>query len=142
MELYIKIKDNRPFEHPILGDNFKQAYPDIDVNNLPETFARFYKTDMPNIGVYELYQSTTYEWDDTQRVIKEVHHVRALTEEEKTEKQNLVKNSWSETGYPSWQFDEETCGFLPPTPYPTDGRRYMWNEENQNWELIEYGSIS
>jgi len=26
MELYIRIKNGQPFEHPILGDNFRQAF--------------------------------------------------------------------------------------------------------------------
>lgn len=135
MELFIKIKDNRPFEHPILGDNFRQAYPYVDVNNLPEDFARFQRIDPPLVGVYEVYQGATYEWDNEQRLVKDVHHLRAMTEEERTQKQDLVKDSWSQSGFPSWQFDEETCAFLPPIPYPTDGRIYTWDEENQSWNL-------
>ena len=32
MELYIRIVDGKPFEHPILGDNFRSVFPDIDTN--------------------------------------------------------------------------------------------------------------
>ena len=41
MELFIRVKDGQAFEHPILGDNFRQAFPNINVNNLPSEFARF-----------------------------------------------------------------------------------------------------
>jgi hypothetical protein len=41
MELYIQIRNGQPFEHPILGDNFRQAFPKIDVSNLPPEFAKF-----------------------------------------------------------------------------------------------------
>jgi hypothetical protein len=38
--------------------------------------------------------------------------------------------------YPSWVLDEETCNWNPPIPYPTDDKRYIWNEDNQNWEEV------
>ena len=41
MELFIQIRNGQPFEHPIFGDNFRQAFPDVDVDNLPPEFARF-----------------------------------------------------------------------------------------------------
>ena len=41
MELFIQIRDGLPFGHPIYGDNFRQAFPDVDLENLPPEFARF-----------------------------------------------------------------------------------------------------
>jgi len=35
----------------------------------------------------------------------------------------------------SWILNESTCSWNAPIPYPTDGQRYSWNEENQNWTL-------
>lgn len=35
--------------------------------------------------------------------------------------------------YPSWVLDESTCRWEAPTPYPTDGKRYMWDEATQQW---------
>jgi hypothetical protein len=37
----------------------------------------------------------------------------------------------------SWILNEETCGWQPPTSYPTDGGSYKWVEEDLNWQLIE-----
>lgn len=37
--------------------------------------------------------------------------------------------------FPSWQLDEETCKWNAPTPYPTDGSIYLWNEAELNWKL-------
>ena len=37
--------------------------------------------------------------------------------------------------YPSWQLIEATCQWEAPTPYPTDGLYYIWNEANLDWEL-------
>ena len=38
--------------------------------------------------------------------------------------------------YPSWTLNEETCLWDSPVPYPTDGERYIWNEEKQTWDSI------
>lgn len=131
MELYIRIKNGQPFEHPILGDNFRQAFPDVDTDNLPDNFARFTRVPEPDLGVYEVCEGCTYEWDgDT---VTDVHHVRDMTVEEKTAKQDEVKAIWAENGYSSWIFNEETCSFDPPVPYPTDENPYIWNEETTTW---------
>lgn len=36
----------------------------------------------------------------------------------------------------SWVLDEETCLWNAPTPMPTDGAKYLWNEETTSWEQI------
>jgi hypothetical protein len=33
-------------------------------------------------------------------------------------------------------FDEETCTWNPPVPYPTDGEDYYWNEEQMSWLIV------
>jgi hypothetical protein len=35
--------------------------------------------------------------------------------------------------YPSWLLNTETCQWQAPIPYPTDGKRYYWNEDTQSW---------
>lgn len=42
--------------------------------------------------------------------------------------------------FASWVLDEETCLWHPPTPMPEDGKRYKWNEEILNWELVADGT--
>ena len=37
--------------------------------------------------------------------------------------------------YPSWILEEATCAWTAPMPYPTDGPKYVWNEENTSWEI-------
>jgi hypothetical protein len=36
--------------------------------------------------------------------------------------------------YASWVLDEETCRWEAPTPYPTDGIMYVWDEETTDWK--------
>ena len=37
--------------------------------------------------------------------------------------------------YPSWTLDENH-DWQPPTPMPTDGERYSWDEEELEWVAI------
>jgi hypothetical protein len=38
--------------------------------------------------------------------------------------------------FASWILDEETCLWNAPTPYPTDDKKYGWNEDILNWEEL------
>ena len=35
--------------------------------------------------------------------------------------------------YASWVLDEDTCLWDAPVPYPTDGKKYIWNEATTSW---------
>lgn len=84
-ELYIQIRDGQPHEHPIFADNFRQAFPDIDVNNLPlDRFAKFIRVEPPTPGTYEVYEGATYQW--VEGVVTDVHIVRPMTDEERAAK--------------------------------------------------------
>jgi hypothetical protein len=37
--------------------------------------------------------------------------------------------------YPSWALDEESCVWVAPVPYPSDGKQYTWDEETVQWKL-------
>lgn len=39
--------------------------------------------------------------------------------------------------YPSWVLNNSTADWDPPIPYPNDENQYEWNEEDQEWILIE-----
>jgi hypothetical protein len=36
--------------------------------------------------------------------------------------------------YTKWVLNEETCQWEAPTPYPTDDKRYVWNDNRGEWE--------
>lgn len=38
--------------------------------------------------------------------------------------------------YASWTLNEETCLWNPPTPCPTDGNMYQWDESTLTWSQI------
>ena len=37
--------------------------------------------------------------------------------------------------YPSWTLDAD-AKWQPPTPYPTDGKFYTWNESTLTWDEV------
>ena len=115
----------------MVEENFVQVFPDIDINNLPEGYAEFKRKETRRAGVYEVFERTDYVWNGD--IVEDSHIYRDMTEEEKTTKQNEVKALWAENGYASWVFNEETCSFDPPTPYPDDGNSYSWDEETTSW---------
>ena len=39
--------------------------------------------------------------------------------------------------YPSWNLDEQTCQWQPPTPMPNDGKIYQWDEATTSWKVME-----
>jgi len=132
MELFIRIKDDAPFEHPILGENFRQAFPDVDTENLPAEFARFVRVQAPQLGVYEKNQTVSYQLVDG--VYTDVFTCEQMTVQEIAAKQQAVKDSWaSNNGFASWTFNEQTCSFEAPTPKPQDDKLYTWNEETLTW---------
>jgi hypothetical protein len=42
----------------------------------------------------------------------------------------------------SWVLVEETCQWTAPVAMPTDGKMYVWNEDNLGWEEIQPSNIS
>jgi hypothetical protein len=118
-----------------MEENFCAAFPEINIDNLPDNFANFQRIPTPRVGAYEVYEGVYYEWDGA--FVKDVHRIRELTPTEKVAKQEAVHREWEENEGPaSWVFNEELCGYEPPIPYPDDGNRYIWNEENLSWDLV------
>lgn len=38
--------------------------------------------------------------------------------------------------YPSWLLNTQTCLWQAPVAYPTDGKKYYWDETSQSWVEI------
>lgn len=137
MELFIQIDENgQAKEHPIMGDNFREAFPHIDVNNLPSNFARFVRVDPPVPGVYEKNHRVSYQ-KRPDGVWTDVYTRDLMTKEEITAMQDQAKANFASINGPaSWTFNEFTCRFEPPVPYPNNGKNYRWDEPTTNWVEI------
>lgn len=91
MRLFIKINNGAPVDHPMLEDNFVQAFPDIDTSNLPKEFALFERVPKPLAGMYEVVEGPEYKFVDG--VVKDVWSVRPMTDEEVQSKNKLLTDS-------------------------------------------------
>ncbi len=137
MELFIQIDENgQTKDHPIIGSNFREAFPHIDTNNLPSNFARFERVRPPVPGPYEKNHRVSYQkrpdgvWEDA-------HTCDLMTREEITALQEQVKANFAAAGgFASWTFNEIRCMFEPPVPHPNDGKNYYWDEPTINWVEI------
>jgi len=147
MELFIRIKDGQPFEHPILGDNFRQAFPDIDTDNLPPEFAKFVRVEPPLLRMYEKNQTVSYQFIDG--VWTDIFTCEQMTAEEKeVVKQNeitSIKTLWASGPYAenwsAWVLNEETFQYEPPIPRPekdqtkiNSGIITFWCGADNNWK--------
>lgn len=146
LELYIQIDENgNTINHPIFGDNFRQAFPDFDVNNLPAHFARFERVEKPSLGVYEILDPEEPTYGMVDGVYKDVWHVRNMTLDEKLAKQQIIRDNWAalpdRDNFTAWSFSTETCKYEPPIPRPSDGKVYFWQGITNSWvELPQYPS--
>lgn len=127
-ELFIQIRDGMPYQHPIFGENFRAAFPDVDTNNLPPEFARFVRTPPPLIDGFYRVAVESYVWDGD--VVTDEWSLRDMTAEEKQEKIRLAKLNQP---YPSWVFNEAICAFEPPIPYPDTTEPLVWDEPTLSW---------
>ena len=132
-KFYIEVENGQPINHPISESNLRMVFENI----FPEKYIEFIKTGMPEIGVYQIYEGSSYQKENNHYI--EVYHIRNMNDEEKLNKQNYVKSFWTNNnGFSSWTFDENLCKFVPPFPAPTDGNPYEWNEETLSWTLITF----
>lgn len=136
MRLIIRIKNGQPYEHPMLEENFIQAFPGVNLTDLPADFAWFERVPAPVLGIYQKNQRVAYQLC-TDGIYRDVWYCDDMTAEEIKEKQDAVKAYWiQKNGYASWVFNEATCTFNPPIPYPADGKDYMWDETTISWQEV------
>lgn len=162
LELFIRVDENgNAVDHPIMESNFRLAFPDIDVDNLPSTFARFVRILRPQVGVYDIINiEPVYELVDG--VFTDVWGLRSMTPEEKTAKQQATEIAFIESkgehavNFTAWVLDEATCKMKAPVerqegenawngstnnwetrePRPTDNKNYKWNPTTWSWDEV------
>jgi hypothetical protein len=93
MRLFIKIKDGQPFEHPIIEDNFKQAFPHVDVDNLPAEFMNYVYT--PYTSPVSVLKKLVYTYEIVGDLVKTKWDVVNKTEEELNEERQRHRR-WRE----------------------------------------------
>lgn len=138
MELFIRIKDNLPIDHPVTKENLLLAFGEI-----PSDFEPFQRVLRPELKPYEILESEQPEYRKIEGTWTDVWKIRPMTLEEKSITQQKVIDVWENqdfaSNYSSWVFDETTCSFLPPKPYPsTDPGDVMifWSGSDNDWKIM------
>lgn len=137
MNLYIEIENGQTKNHPAFEDNLIEAF-----GSIPEHWVRFERVERPIIGVYETLAVEHPTYELVNGIYKDVWHKRDMTTEEKTAKQQGVKDLWARrsdlSNYSAWVFDEAKCSYEPPIPMPDTGD-YFWQGTTSSWvEVPQY----
>lgn len=90
MEMFIRIENGQPVDHPIMGDNFRRAFPYIDPSNPSPDFAKFVRVPKESVSKDKvIIGGPTYQWVDG--VVQDVWETRDLTPEELLDMQLSVE---------------------------------------------------
>jgi len=142
MNLFIRIKDGQTFGNPIFEKNFCEAFPNVDVTNLPPEFARFERIERPEVGIYEVMTSDEPTYELIDGIYKDVWHKRDLTDVEKASKQQAIRDTFNAreqaSNWSAWTLDEVTCTMIPPIPRPApvEGKDIRWCGADNNWKEL------
>lgn len=86
-QLFIKIVDGQPFGHPMLEENLLQAFPHVDVNNLPPEFARFERVLLTDVDLpLDTFEKATVRYEWVGNVVKDVWYAQPMNEEQRAVK--------------------------------------------------------
>ena len=120
MKLHIQVDENgNTVNHPAFEDNLIQAF-----NEVPSHWEPFVRVETPVPTIYQVLDSQEPTYQKVDGVWTDVWALRDMTAEEKTAKQQTIKDAWSalpnRDNFTAWTFDETTCRYVPPTPKPID----------------------
>ena len=140
MNLYIEIENGVTKNHPAFEDNLMQAF-----GQIPEHWEPFVRVERPIPAIYQILDGDEATYQKVNGVWTDVWTLRDMTAEEKSTKQQAVKDAWAArdqaVNWSTWTFDEATCSFLPPIPRPAsiEGKTVFWCGAENNWkEVPEY----
>jgi hypothetical protein len=133
MSLYIQTENGAVINHPALSENLVAAF-----GSVPDNWKPFTRVERPTLSIYQVLDSEYPEYKEVNGVWSDVWPVREMTVEEKTAKQNAVKQFWATRdqsfNWVAWVFNEETCDYGPPIPRPLLGN-YDWSGADNEWKL-------
>ena len=132
-------ESGNPNSHPVLLDNFIQAFPDLDISGdtAPQGWAWFTRISANTASLSANVKQkidNTYVYNTETNAFEDNHFVRMKTDEELVETYALLANN---KPFPSWTVDINTLKFVPPAPRPTvepdAGKYYAWDETTLTW---------
>ena len=140
MSLYIETENGQIKNHPAFEDNLIQAF-----GSIPSNWEPFIRLESPMLGIYQVLESNEPVYAKVDNVWTDVWSVREMTTEEKTAKQQTVRDTFNFREYSenwsAWTLDEATCTMVPPIPRPhadetkiAAGIKTFWCGADANWK--------
>lgn len=140
MNLYIETENGQTKNHPAFEDNLLQAF-----GSIPSHWEPFARVERPVPGIYEVLESEMPTYQKVNGVWTDVWSVRELTAEEKTAKQQAVRDAFDAReqaeNWSAWTLDEATCTMQPPIPRPAPDQTKLdqgiftfWCGADNNWK--------
>ena len=141
MNLYIKTDGNgNTIDHPAFEDNLLQAF-----GSIPSEWEPFVRVESPNLKVYQVLASPDPTYQKIDGVWTDVWTLRDMTAEEKSAKQQAVRDAFNTreqvSNWSAWTLDEATCLMTAPIPKPNidqtnidAGIKTFWCGKENNWK--------
>lgn len=132
MNLFIKVEDGKPVNHPATEENLRMFFEDFDPENPPAPFEKFTRRQPDKLPtkwqklVRLPYQKIDGVWTD---VFSIIDFTEAEIEIWKYEHRKQFV--FSDT----WEWNDEKGEWIPPVPYPNDGKEYHWDNVKKDWLL-------
>ena len=140
MNLYIETENGNPINHPAFEDNLLQAF-----GAIPAHWEPFNRVERPTLSVYQMLDSQEPTYQKIDSVWTDVWALRDMTAEEKSAKQQAVRDDFNSreqaSNWSAWTLDEATCTMQPPIPRPdldqtkVDAKIFtFWCGAENNWK--------
>jgi hypothetical protein len=140
MNLYIQIENGQPINHPAFEDNLIDAF-----GAVPDYWEPFVRVEEPTLNAYQILDSNEPTYQKIDGVWTDVWPLRDMTADEKSAKQQSVKDAWAAypqaSNWSAWTFDEATCSYVPPVPRPEPDQTKLdqqistlWCGAENNWK--------
>ena len=136
MNLYIETENGNPINHPAFEDNLLQAF-----GAIPAHWEPFKRVERPTLSVYQVLDSQESTYQKIDGVWTDVWALRDMTSEEKSAKQQAVRDAFNTreqaSNWSAWTLDEATCTMQPPIPRPEriKGVLVFWCGAENNWKI-------
>ena len=140
MNLYIEIENGGVKNHPALEDNLMQVF-----GTIPDNWEPFVRVERPTHSIYQVLDPQESVYAQVDGVWTDVWIIRDMTAEEKTTKQQAVRDAFNareqSENWSAWVLDEETCQMAPPIYAPAPNRTKLeqkiytfWCGADNNWK--------
>ena len=132
-DLHIGFTEGAPvveFKNLKFGYTLSQDNKTLKTSQFPPPNIRYIRTDQEYLVIERLRLETETEY---------TLNLWAENAGERLETETTFTTPRPRRPYYSWTWDSGDKKWVAPIPYPQDGERYMWNEENQAWEPFEEG---